>query len=134
MDLEDLVRALRAADSPHVEVIDALIHRGPGAPEVHVWTVGHPSSLLPTYRIRGENLKKYSSAHALELRRDIQAMVAAIEMEMGDTCQWVSLKTTRAGESYLVLWQPQSRRALGCLHMFSQIELTDEEWRELWGE
>jgi hypothetical protein len=126
-----LVTELREAHSPHAERIAAGLRDGGmriEQPRAHV----PATNLLDIYAVRREHLSQFSSEHGRALHRDVSELCARLASAVSHECDLVMIRTSVAGESYVVFRDATVGGVLGCCHVFSKTELSADAWDKLW--
>lgn len=87
--------------------------------------------LLKTYRLRSDHLSQFPTRHAKQLHASTQELCSNLEIHKNKHCLIHTLTGSSSHHYHLVVLQ-NSQVLLGCLKTVSQLDVSDDEWSELW--
>jgi hypothetical protein len=88
-------------------------------------------SLLLTYELRLDHIRKFSSAHARRLAAAMAEFVAILRTSGSKGGSWYTVKAD--AECQFTIFKDRSGRVIACLPVISKTEVSEARWQELWG-
>jgi hypothetical protein len=88
--------------------------------------------LLFTYQIRAEHLSQFTTEYAAQLKASTDELCRNLLKHKEEQCLFHTLKGAVKHEYKLVVLK-NTNVLLGCLKTVSQLNVTEQEWGQLWG-
>lgn len=122
----------------HPDEHDPLLSTVREAMRSGVCSVAEPRDILlgreflGLYEIRAQHLRRFETPHAMQLRRGVEAMLAAGRARPDRAVLWWEFDLPR-GRSHCFIECASSYELLAAFTAVSKLVVSDEEWADLWG-
>ena len=132
VDTQRLVDALESSMLMHSKAAADMLRQGavPSRLGKVSDSVGH---IRHIYSFRAKGLRtRSSSPHAVQLVKCTEEFVGKIDVTQPKSLMTIEIPHTTRG-SYLLWLEQDTYKPVGCLFTISQLEVSRDEWRKVWG-
>jgi len=129
MTREEVLAALFLSGLREADTAGHLLREDEFEVSSHVSTC---DTLLDTYQLRLNHIRTQSGAHALRLAEATSELVENLKCNGEQPGRWVVIKGVQ--ESKFLVWRLEQGQLLGCLPVVSQLDVSSDRWKELWGQ
>jgi len=88
--------------------------------------------LLYIYQQRAEHISQFTTEHATQLKASTDELCSNLSKHKEEQCLFHTLKGQLRHQYSLVVLK-NSNVLLGCLKIVSKLNVTEQEWVQLWG-
>ena len=84
-----------------------------------------------TYTIRSRGLSSRKSKHAMQLYKSTIEFLKHLDSNLNRTC-YINCLSGNEEYQYLLFVDPIDKQIMGILKAYSQFDVSDERWQEIW--